>query len=75
MSIPNKIYIPLYPNYNLDGHHLGDDWMYEPQKDCKNVEYINKNILLEELLFAQNVTNSDFQKAVYQIIIDRINSI
>ena len=75
MKAPDKIYIPLYPNHDLEGYHLGDDWMYEPQKDCNNIEYINKNILLEELLFAQNVTNSAFQKAVYQFVIDRINSI
>lgn len=47
MKVPDKIYIPLYPNYNLDGVHLGDDWMYEPQKGCNNVTYIRKHVLLE----------------------------
>ena len=49
MKAPDKIYIPLYPNNSLDGFHLGDDWMYEPHKECDNAIYIHKNALMEWL--------------------------
>lgn len=47
--IPDKIYIPLYPNLDTDGFHLGDDWMEKPDSysKCKHVEYIRKDALLE----------------------------
>lgn len=49
--IPNKIYIPLYPNLDTDGFHLGDDWMEKPDSysKCEHVEYIRKDALLEWL--------------------------
>ena len=47
MKVPDKIYIPLYPNYDLDGFHLADEWMYEPHKEVENVEYIRKDALLD----------------------------
>ena len=46
MKAPDKIYIPLYPNHSLDGFHLGDDWMYEPHKECDNAIYICKDALM-----------------------------
>lgn len=49
MKAPDKIYIPLYPNYDLDGFHLADEWMYEPHKEVENVEYIRKDALLDYL--------------------------
>lgn len=50
MAAPDKIYIPVYPNHNLNGVHLGDDWMYEPHKECDNVEYIRKDALVPDNL-------------------------
>lgn len=44
--IPNKIYLPKYPNYDIEGEHLGDDWAYEPEF-IDNVTYIRKEALLE----------------------------
>lgn len=49
MKAPDKIYIPLYPNYSLDGFHLADEWMYQPHKEVENVKYICKDALLELL--------------------------
>lgn len=46
MNIPEKIYIPIYPNYDLEGYHLSDDWMFEPQKNQINAEYIHKDTIL-----------------------------
>ena len=47
IKVPDKIYIPIYLNDNLDGELLGDEWMYEPHKEVNNAEYISKDYLLE----------------------------
>lgn len=54
MKIPSKIYIPLYPNYNLDDFHLGDVWMDKPHKEFDNVEYINKDCINDMLKTAED---------------------
>ena len=46
--IPDKIYLPKYPNYDIEGEHLGDDWAYEPEF-TDNVTYIRKEALAEKL--------------------------
>ena len=63
MSIPNKIYIPAYPNELTEGVHLGDDWMYEPHKLAEfNVEYIRADIITEEQLTTlKNVAYGTYQ--------------
>jgi len=45
MNISEKIYIPIYPNYDLEGQHLSDDWMFKPQDNCNNAEYIHKDAI------------------------------
>lgn len=47
--IPDKIYIPRYPDYKL-GERLGDEWMYEPHKEVNNAEYIRKDAILEWII-------------------------
>ena len=59
MKAPDKIYIPLYPNHSLDGVRLGDDYMYEPHKECDNVEYIRKDALLEWVKACYKATEND----------------
>lgn len=54
MTVPDKIYILVYPNHSLDGVHLGDDWMYEPHKGFDNVEYINKDCINDMLKTAED---------------------
>lgn len=50
MNAPDKIYIPIYPNYNGDGTHLGDDWFTFFQNSAKdNIAYIRKDALLKIL--------------------------
>lgn len=79
MIAPDKIYIPLYPNYNLDGVHLGDDWMYEPHKECDNVTYICKNTLLEwaekEMMKAAKQSDAYGRRNAFMDVIDKINSL
>lgn len=80
MKAPDKIYIPLYPNHSLDGVHLGDDWMYEPHKECDNVTYIRKDALIEWLLKGVEMSemcHSEYGDAcaqAYQAVIDKLNS-
>lgn len=74
--IPNKIYIPLYPNLDTDGFHLGDDWMEKSDSYSKyeHVEYIRKDALLE---WAENWKklgqNDDFMYAI-ETLVRHLNS-
>ena len=61
MKEPDEIYIPLFPNHSLEGYHLGDDWLYEPQRDCDNVKYIRAD-LVEKLLSAQRQIDNGMPK-------------
>ena len=54
MKAPDKIYIPLYPNHDLDGFHPADEWMYEPHKEVENVEYIREDISNEAIQVAED---------------------
>ena len=82
MTAPDKIYIPIYPNYNLDGEHLGDEWMYEPHKGFNNAEYIRKDALLEwakEHYTSLDITKRDMWDGGYNCaikeLIDKLNSL
>ena len=75
--IPNKIYIPIYPNYNLDGEHLGEDWMYEPHKEFNNAEYIRKDALLEFIneKLQESADRLDFRtNKAYAEVLDKLNN-
>jgi hypothetical protein len=49
MKAPDKIYIAVYPNDDGLDTHLGD-WYSEPEFHAEdNLEYINKDALLEKL--------------------------
>ena len=79
MKAPDKIYIPLYPNHSLDGYHLADDYMYEPQQNCDNVEYIRKDAVLE-LLQNRNKEIKGEPKAIFrsfelQVLYRRISAL
>ena len=77
MKAPDKIYIPLYPNYSLDGFHLADEWMYEPHKEVENVEYIRKDALLEWLQEVRAIPheNAIARDLAFQEVINKLNSI
>ena len=80
--IPDKIYIPLYPNLDTDGFHLGDDWMEKPDScsKCEHVEYLRKDALLEwarlglEMLDDDTSPVAQAAKAVFNGLIDKLNS-
>lgn len=80
--IPNKIYLPKYPNYDIEGEHLGDDWSCEPEF-TDNVTYIRKYALLKKLekVAAEYKKRSDEGELVWQNMcgineaIDIINSL
>lgn len=74
--IPNKIYLPKYPNLDIEGEHLGDDWSYEPEF-TDNVTYIRKYALLkwlESKVYEHNEDRFDdgFNAALGQVI-DKLN--
>lgn len=75
MEAPDKIYIPLYPNHSLDGFHLGDDWMYEPHKECDNVEYINKDCINDMLKTAEDHAYFAGQEKFREKLLKCINEI
>lgn len=77
--IPDKIYIPLYPNLDTDGFHLGDDWMEKPDSysKCKHVEYIRKDALLEWLRKTKDEALNEvpmLDVLTLQKVIDNLNS-
>ena len=76
MKAPDKIYIPIYPNYNGDGTHLGDDWFTSFQNSAKdNIAYIRKDALVEWLEECKNnPVITDLQKGNIQELIDHIKS-
>ena len=61
--IPDKIYIPLYPNLDTDGFHLGDDWMETPDSysKCEHVQYIRKDKILEILENARHLADAAYK--------------
>lgn len=73
--IPDKIYIPLYPNLDTDGFHLGDDWMETPDSysKCKHVEYIRKDALLE--LIKDEAKFWDDGEMIFGQLLDKLNSV
>ena len=86
--IPDKIYIPLYPNLDTDGFHLGDDWMEKPDSysKCEHVEYIRKEALLEWARELNETYHKEYeiskytcgehwgQMVAFQKVIDKLNS-
>ena len=79
MKAPDKIYIPLYPNHSLDGYHLADDYMYEPQQDFNNVEYIRKDALLEwakgQASTTEKLNGKGAMLKAWDTLIDKIESL
>lgn len=71
MKVPDKIYVREYP----DG--IAHFWESKKKEDVAATiphEYIRKDALLEYLYTAQGAVGSDFQKAVIQSVIDKLNS-
>lgn len=83
--IPYKIYIPLYPNLDTDGFHLGDDWMETPDSysKCEHAEYIRKeaflewaNKRLEEFRHIAEISNdvaADGEVDAFEELIEKLN--
>lgn len=73
--IPDKIYIPLYPNLDTDGFHLGDDWMEKPDScsKCEHVEYLRKDALLEWAKKKQYESLTIVADNFWQEVIDKLN--
>ena len=70
MESPNKIYIPM------EGRHLGDDWMYEPQRDCENEEYIRKESLLDWAVYKRDRNSFGTEEyMLFQQLIAKLNEI
>ena len=67
MKAPDKIYIP-----GKWLHIPANHFETEPSYRC--TEYIRKDALLEMFLYAQESAGGDYQKAVYQIAIDKLNT-
>ena len=70
--IPDKIYLPKYPNYDIEGEHLGDDWSYEPEF-TDNVTYIRKDALLEWAKGKQYESLTIVADNFWQEVIDKLN--
>lgn len=71
MKTPDKIYIAVYPNDDGLDTHLGD-WYSEPEFHAEdNLEYINKNVLLEWL----KGYNHPVTRLIAKELIDKINSL
>ena len=76
MKVPNKIYIPFYPNDDGLDTHLGTDWF-----DSKDIdqyvegwnEYINKDTLIDKLYkwMEEDTTVADYySKEQFKKVID-----
>ena len=73
--IPDKIYIPLYPNLDTDGFHLGDDWMEKSDSysKCEHVEYIRKDALLKWAKKKQYESLTIVADNFWKEVIDKLN--
>ena len=71
MTAPDKLYIVLSETDGTD--FTGWAWMM-PQNDNPSIEYIRKDALVEMFLYAQEAAGGDYQKAEYQMAIDKLNT-
>lgn len=79
MIIPDKIYIPYYPNYDGIDTHLSDEWFEGKVIDHVEgwKEYIRKDALLEWIQEARAVPheNAIVRDLAFQEFINKLNSI
>lgn len=78
MIIPDKIYIPYYPNYDGIDTHLSDEWFEGKAIDHVEgwKEYIRKDALLEWIQEARAVPheNAITRDLAFQEVINKLNS-
>lgn len=79
MIIPDKIYIPYYPNYDGIDTHLSDEWFEGKAIDHVEgwKEYIRKDALMEwakgEIMPGNSAEGKGWNMAL-QTLIDKLNS-